>query len=238
MSGASIVRADSTLALGPASPTLMFINSPSNPTGKVLGRDHLRKVVSWARDRGTIVASDECYLGLGWEGDKPLSILDEDVCDGDTTGLIAIHSLSKTSNLASYRAGWLAGDPQLIDELLQLRKHAGLMVPGPIQSAMTAVMQDDGFEMLQYDTYRKRRAVLSEALRAAGFRIELSEAGLYLWVTRDEPCRQTVQWLAERGILTAPGEFYGPKGAQYVRVALTGSDEQIAAAAQRLTADL
>ncbi len=235
LAGANAVRADSTLQLGPSAPALMFINSPSNPTGKVLGVDHLRKVVGWARERGTVLVSDECYLGLCWD-DEALSILDPRVCDGDHTGLLAVHSLSKISNLASYRAGFLAGDPELIGELLAVRKHAGLMVPFPVQTAMTAALDDDAHVDEQRERYRARREILLGAVTAAGFRVDDSEAGLYLWATRDEPCRDTVAWLAERGILAAPGDFYGPAGVRHVRMALTATDERIAAARDRLSA--
>ncbi|WP_288812157.1 succinyldiaminopimelate transaminase [Gordonia hongkongensis] len=235
LAGARAVRADSTVALGPTNPALMFINSPSNPTGKVLGLDHLRKVVGWARERGTVVVSDECYLGLSWEG-EPLSILDPRVCDGDHTGLLAVHSLSKISNLASYRAGFFAGDPELIAELLAVRKHAGLIVPFPVQGAMTAALADDAHVDEQRERYAERRRLLKAAVEGAGFRVDHSEAGLYLWATRDEPCRETVAWLADRGILCAPGDFYGPAGERHVRMALTATDERISAAVARLTA--
>ncbi|OUC79597.1 succinyldiaminopimelate transaminase [Gordonia lacunae] len=233
LAGARPVRADSTVALGPMNPALMFINSPSNPTGKILGLDHLRKVVGWARERGAVVVSDECYLGLSWEG-EPLSILDPRVCDGDHTGLLAVHSLSKISNLASYRAGFFAGDPDLIGELLAVRKHAGLIVPFPIQGAMTAALRDDAHVDEQRERYAARRRLLKAAVEGAGFRVDHSEAGLYLWATRDEPCRETVDWLAARGILCAPGDFYGPAGERHVRMALTATDERISAAVARL----
>ncbi len=234
LAGAQIARADGLNQLGPANPALIFVNSPSNPTGRVLGVDHLRKVVAYARERGAIVASDECYLGLTWDGEAP-SILDSEVNDGDLTGLLAVHSLSKTSNLASYRAGFVAGDPALVAELLEVRKHAGMMVPFPVQAAMTAALSDDAHERDQRERYRARRTILLEALRGAGFTIDHSEAGLYLWATRGEPCRDTLDWLAEKGILVAPGEFYGHGGFQHVRIALTATDERIAAAAARLS---
>ncbi|MBI8988399.1 succinyldiaminopimelate transaminase [Corynebacterium meridianum] len=235
MSGARPQRADSLTQIGPATPTMMFINSPSNPTGKVLGIEHLRKVVGWAQDRGVILCSDECYIGLGWdEENPPLSILDERVCGGDHAGLIAIHSLSKSSNMASYRAGVLAGDGELIGQLLEVRKHCGLMMPGPIQAAMVAALDDDAQEAEQKERYRARRDKLLAALTGAGFTVDYSEAGLYLWATRDEDCRTTLDWFAERGILVAPGDFYGPKGARHVRMALTGTDERIDAAVARL----
>ncbi|MDL9944018.1 succinyldiaminopimelate transaminase [Gordonia sp. ABSL11-1] len=233
LAGASPVRADSTVQLGPSAPALMFLNSPSNPTGKVLGIDHLRKVIGWARERGTVVVSDECYLGLAWDSEA-FSILDPRVSDGDHTGLIAVHSLSKVSNLASYRAGFLAGDRDLIAELLAVRKHSGMIVPFPIQGAMVAALDDDAHADAQAERYRARRAVLLAAVTAAGFRVDDSEAGLYLWATRDEDSRSTLDWLADRGILAAPGDFYGPRGVRHVRMALTATDERIATAAARL----
>ncbi|BBZ42861.1 succinyldiaminopimelate transaminase [Mycobacterium parmense] len=234
LAGARVLRADSLTQLGPQAPALLYLNSPSNPTGRVLGVDHLRKVVRWARDRGCVVASDECYLGLGWEA-QPLSVLHPSVCDGDHTGLLAIHSLSKSSSLAGYRAGFVAGDAELVAELLAVRKHAGMIVPTPVQAAMVAALDDDAHEKLQRQRYEARRAALLPALRSAGFTVEHSEAGLYLWATRGESCQDTVAWLATRGVLVAPGHFYGPRGAQHVRVALTATDERVAAAVQRLS---
>ncbi|KZS72445.1 succinyldiaminopimelate transaminase [Mycobacterium kansasii] len=234
---AQVLRADSLTQLGPQTPALLYLNSPSNPTGRVLGLDHLRKVVGWARDRGVLVASDECYLGLAWDVEYPgpLSVLHPAVCDGDHTGLLAVHSLSKTSSLAGYRAGLVAGDATLVAELLAVRKHAGMMVPTPVQAAMVAALDDDNHEKQQRQRYAHRRAALLPALRSAGFAVDHSEAGLYLWGTRGEPCHDTVAWLAERGILVAPGDFYGPRGAQHVRAALTATDDRIAAAIQRLS---
>lgn len=237
LAGATVVRSDSLLKLGPETPTLIFINSPANPHGKVLGADHLRKVVEFARERDVVVVSDECYLGLGWsEADAPVSVLDPSVCGGDHTNLVAVHSLSKTSNLASYRSGFLAGDRGLIAELLSVRKNAGLMMPGPIQAASVAALEDDGQEILQKERYRKRRELLSAAVDAAGLRIDDSDGGLYLWATEGRPCRETVDRLARLGILVAPGDFYGPGGAEHVRIGLTATDMQIVTAARRLAA--
>lgn len=233
LAGAQVMRADSLTQLGPQKPALVYLNSPSNPTGRVLGVEHLRKVVGWARERGVLVASDECYLGLSWDA-QPLSVLHPSVCDGDHTGLLAIHSLSKTSSLAGYRAGFVAGDRSLVAELLAVRKHAGMMVPTPVQAAMVAALDDDAHEKAQRERYAQRRAVLLPALRGAGFTVEHSEAGLYLWATRGEDCLTSVAWLAQRGILAAPGHFYGPAGAAHVRVALTATDERVTAAAARL----
>ena len=233
LAGAEPARADSVAGLDAAAPTLVYLNSPSNPTGRVLGATEMRAVIAWARGHDALVVSDECYLGLGWDS-EPVSLLHPSVCDHDHTGLLAVHSLSKTSSLAGYRAGFVAGDAAVVAELLAVRRHAGMMVPTPVQAAMVAALDDDAHERVQRDRYARRRAQLLPALRSAGFTIDFSEGGLYLWAGRGEPGRQTVDWLAKRGILVAPGEFYGPAGAEHVRVALTAPDERIAAAADRL----
>src|SRR5699024_5051449 len=129
--------------------------------------------------------------------------------------------LSKTSSIAGYRAGFAAGDPALLGELLQVRKHAGLMVPAPVQAAMVAALDDDVHEAEQRERYRRRREVLRPAVERAGLRVDDSEGGLYLWVTRGESGRATVDRLAGEGILVAPGDFYGPRGDDHVRIALT-----------------
>lgn len=231
--GCEVLAADSTIAVGPRRPALVYLNSPANPTGRVLGVDHLRKVVTWARERDVLVVSDECYLEHAWET-PAVSVLHPDVCDGDFTGLLAVHSTSKRSNLAGYRAAFVAGDPAVVAELLAVRKHLGFMVPTPVQQAMAAAFADDEHAAVQRQAYAARRTVLRGGLEAADFTIEHSEGALYLWATRGEPCRDTIAWLAERGILAAPGEFYGPAGARHVRVAFTATDERISAAAARL----
>ncbi|KAA1430774.1 succinyldiaminopimelate transaminase [Mycolicibacter arupensis] len=233
LAGAQWVRSDAPQLLDGPPPALVYLNSPSNPTGAIATTDELRAVVGWAREHDVLVVSDECYLGLGWDA-EPRSVLHPAVCDGDHRGLLAVHSLSKTSSLAGYRAGFVAGDAAVVAELLAVRKHAGMMVPTPIQAAMVAALDDDAHEREQRDRYARRRATLLQAMQGAGFTVELSQGGLYLWATRGEACRSTVDWLAQRGILVAPGEFYGPAGAQHVRVALTATDERIAAAAARL----
>lgn len=220
-------------ALEPA-PDLVWLNTPSNPTGRVSGVEELRSIVEWAQQRGIVLVSDECYAELGWTT-EPISILDPRVCESDHTGLIALHSLSKRSNLAGYRFGFAAGDPALIAELLEVRKHIGLMVPSPVQAAAIAAYNDDAHVAEQKARYAARRSLLHNAFSQAGFRIDYSDAGLYLWATRDEPCWTTVEWLAARGILVAPGDFYGTGGNHHVRVALTATDERVFAAAERLT---
>ncbi|KNX36500.1 succinyldiaminopimelate transaminase [Luteipulveratus halotolerans] len=238
LAGATPRPMTSLLELGPSSPRLLWLNSPSNPTGQVLGVEHLRKVVEWARARGVVVASDECYAELTWEGDEPApSILDDRVSGGSHEGLLAVYSLSKQSNLAGYRAAFVAGDPALVRRLVEVRKHAGMIVPWPVQRVLRAAVGDDAHVQEQKQRYAARRARLRTALEQTGWRVDHSEAGLYLWSTRDEPCRDTVAWLAERGVLAAPGDFYGAPGAQHVRIALTATDERIDAAVTRLTAD-
>ncbi|GAA4380155.1 succinyldiaminopimelate transaminase [Nocardioides caricicola] len=234
LAGARAVATDSLTSFGPETPALLWINSPSNPSGKVLPLEHLRKVVEWCRERGTILVSDECYLECAWD-ETPLSVLHPDVCGGSHEGILAVHSLSKRSNLAGYRCAFVAGDPALVGELLAVRKNLGLQMPGPQQVAMVAALDDDDHVVEQHARYAARRAKLREALLSAGFRIDHSEASLYLWATRDEDCWDTVGWLAERGILVAPGAFYGTAGRRHVRVAFTATDERVDAAVARLS---
>ncbi len=235
LAGAVAIASDSLTALGPRHVELIWLNSPANPHGRILPEAHLAKVVSWARERGAVVAADECYIEFGWDA-RPVSILDPRVNGGSFDGLLAVHSLSKRSNLAGYRAGFVAGDPRLVSRLLEVRRHAGMMVPAPVQAAMTAALGDDGHVDAQRARYAGRRRLLARALTGAGFHIDHSEGSLYLWASRDEPCRDTVGWLAERGIVVAPGDFYGPAGARHVRVALTALDRHVAAAVARLSA--
>jgi succinyldiaminopimelate transaminase len=236
IASATPVAADGTAQLGPQRVRLVWVNSPSNPTGKVLPAGHLAKVVAWARARGAVVASDECYAELGWDGEPVPSILDPAVCGGSHDGLLAVYSLSKQSSMAGYRAAFVAGDPALVDRLLAVRKHAGMIVPWPVQKAMKAALDDDEHVARQRELYGNRRALLLPALRAFGLRVDHSGAGLYLWASADEPASDTVDRLAELGVLVAPGSFYGPGGGQHVRVALTATDERVAAAAERLAA--
>lgn len=234
ITGAQTRAVGGLTGLGPERLDLLWINSPANPTGAVLGAAHLRKVAEWGRERRCVIASDECYCDLWYDGEPPPSVLSREVSDGDHTNLLAVHSLSKRSNLAGYRAAFVAGDPEIVSRLLEIRRHAGLIVPAPVQAAMIAALGDDEHVEAQREVYAWRRATLSKALADSGFAVE-GEAGLYLWVTRDEACWDTVAWLAERGILVAPGVFYGPAGAQHVRIALTAPDERITAAAARLS---
>lgn len=230
--GARAVALDDPTGL-PDDARLIWINSPANPSGRIFTLEEMRAFVAAARESGAVLASDECYGEFAWDG-EPFSVLDPRVNGGDLTGLLAVHSLSKRSNVAGYRAGFVAGDARIVQELVSVRKHLGLMMPAPIQGAMVALLADQGHVEAQRERYLQRRVILRTALEAAGFRIDHSEGSLYLWVTRGEPCRDTVSWLAQRGILAAPGEFYGPAGEQHVRIALTATDERVAVAVERL----
>ena len=175
---------------------------------------HLRKVVDWARERGAVVASDECYLPLGWDDRAGLGARRRRSAAATTTGVLAVHSLSKRSNLAGYRAGFVAGDPALVAELLEVRKHAGMIVPAPVQAAMVAALGDETHVDAAARAVRaRRRDVLRPALGTAGFDDRRTpRPACTCGRTRDEDCWATVDWLAERGILVAPGDFYGPAG--------------------------
>ena len=231
VAGAECVPVDDDPTSWPTDGDLLWINSPGNPHGRVLSQAQLHTIIEWARATNTIVASDECYFELGWES-NPLSLLQ--VCDGDAQGLLIAHSLSKSFNAAGYRTAFIAGDPELISTIREVRKHLGLIMPTPIQYAMAAALDAPGDIAIQKERYRLRRELLRSALKSAGMEISHSEAGLYLWATRGEECWNTVQWAAERGILMTPGSFYGAKGAHHVRVALTATDDDIRRAAERL----
>ena len=235
LAGATVFAPASQQSPGPAGVKLVWVNSPSNPTGRVLSARDLAAVVEWARECGAVVASDECYLSLGWEA-SPVSVLHPDVCGPSHQGVLAIHSLSKRSNLAGYRAGFVAGDPALVAELLAIRKQAGMIVPRPVQAAMTAALGDDAHAAAQRERYAARRSVLRAAFAEAGWTIDHSEAGLYLWAAHPaHDCWSAADLLAAQcGIVVAPGAFYGVAGTRHIRVALTAADERVTAAAARL----
>jgi succinyldiaminopimelate transaminase len=218
---------------------LLWINSPSNPDGRILTVAELRGLVAWARENDVVIASDECYIEYGWSEDplaEPVSILDPRVCDGDHTGLLAVHSLSKRSNLAGYRIAFAVGDPALVTHLMRLRDYVGLMVPTPVQAAAAAALADDAHVLAQRAVYRERRDRLAEALVAAGFRIDGSDGGLFLWVTRDEPSEDTAMWFAERGISLFAGSNFGPAGDRHVRISLTAVDDVLDRVIERIEA--
>ena len=246
LAGATPMPVDALTAIGPptaaTTPRLLWLNTPSNPTGTVLGVAHLAKVVTWAREHGVVVASDECYAELDWRppqagSDEPPttpSILDPRVTGGSHEGLLCVYSLSKQSNLAGYRGAFVAGDPALVGRLLEVRKHAGMMVPWPVQRAMVAALGDSAHVEAQKARYAARRERLLRAVEGYGLEVHDSQAGLYLWATAGEDAWTTVSGLADRGVLVAPGTFYGAAGARYVRIALTATDERTEAAVRRL----
>src|SRR5215468_2269481 len=178
LAGARALATDAPDQLSAAPVRLTWLNSPSNPTGRVLAPERMRELVSWARAAGAVLASDECYIDLGFES-TPVSVLHPHVCGGTDEGLLGVFSLSKRSNLAGYRAGFVTGDPDLIAALLEVRKHAGMMVPAPVQAAMTAALGDDDHAAEQHTRYARRRAVLRPAFENAGWLITHSQAGLY-----------------------------------------------------------
>lgn len=212
---------------------LTWVNSPANPTGRVHGDQEYLSAINWARANKSILVSDECYLEFG-DTAEPTSILQ--FTDGDNRNILAVHSLSKRSSMAGYRGAFLIGDKDLIARIREVRKHAGMMVPLPIQRAMTIALSDETHVAEQRARYNARRAKLAPALISAGFKIEFSNAGLYIWCTRNESDWDSVSWLANLGILATPGNFYGELGKSHIRIAMTASDLQIADAAARITA--
>lgn len=224
--------------LWPANTKLIWLNSPANPHGAVLGTSGLKAAVLKARELGAVIVNDECYAELGWEGEWDSHIpciLEDGVTGGNFENVLSIYSLSKQSNLAGYRAAFAAGDPKLIKSIVNLRMHSGMIVPAPIQSAMISALGDHSHVAAQKAIYRSRREILLTALTKAGFEVSASEAGLYLWVTNGKDCWSTVDELAELGILSVPGDFYGPAGANHVRFSITATDEDCLRASKRLS---
>lgn len=218
---------------------LLWLNSPGNPDGHVLNADQLRAIVSWARENSVIVAADECYAELVYDGSNPTPcLLSQEVCGGDDTGLLALYSLSKQSNLAGYRAAMIAGDARLLGPIREARRHAGFMLPGPVIAAMIAVLGDDEHVEEQRARYERRRSILLEATARAGLICDpQTEAGLYLWLEAPgHDAWDMVNALSERGIIVAPGTFY--TCSDRIRMSLTASDDLIELAAARLAEPL
>ena len=210
---------------------LAWLNSPSNPTGRVHSVEEIQECINWSRANNSVLISDECYLEFD-QSAHSYSVLSQ--TGGDNTNILAVHSLSKRSSMAGYRAAFMVGDSALIAKIREIRKHGGMMVPLPVQKAMTVALSDDKHVAEQRARYNARKDVLRPALEAAGFTVEFSNSGLYLWCTRNEDAWTSVAWLAERGVLATPGSFYGELGARHIRVAMTASDAQIADAAARI----
>ena len=215
---------------------LLWLNEPCNPTGASTPGGELAGVVDWGRAHGAIVASDECYAEFTYDesGDPapPVTAL--------ATGAeraLAVHSLSKRSNLAGLRAGFVAGDPELVGYLAEVRRHAGMIVPTPVQAAAAAVLADDAHVDEQRERYRRRRAAALDGLEGFGLVHDGGTSTFYLWL-RDAADAQD-GWgiaarLAERGLVVAPGDLYGPDGVDHVRLALTITDAQLTLALDRL----
>lgn len=239
--GATPLPADDP-AEWPEGAKLIWINTPGNPDGRTWTVDELAAAVRRARELGAVLASDECYAELGWDGiwaTEPIpSILDPRVTGGSRANLLSVYSLSKQSNLAGYRAAFVAGCARVVGDLLTARKHLGLMPPAPVQHAMAVALGDDEHVAVQKELYRARRDALRPALEAAGFRIDGSEAGLYLWATEGRDAWESMGRLADLGILAGPGPFYGAGSSQHVRLALTAPTERVQEAARRLAATL
>ena len=214
----------------------LWVNSPANPTGAV---EDLGTAAAWGRERGVLVCSDECYVEYVW--DRPTTgppLAGRTILAHGTEGTLALHSLSKRSNLAGLRAGFFAGDAGLMDFLTQARRHLGFMVPGPSQAAAAAALSDDEHVEAQRSRYRRRLELLAGLLERLGLQAPLPEGAFYLWV----PAPGGDAWaLAERlavtaGMLVSPGEFYGQAGADHVRVSATVPDDRLALLERRLAA--
>ena len=214
---------------------ILWINEPGNPTGAGIGAEGMVAAVAWARERGVVVASDECYAEFTWDAAgrpaAPVTAL-----SAGTHGVLAVHSLSKRSNMAGLRAGFVAGDERLVSYLGEVRKHAGMMMPAPVQAAAAVALADDDHVAEQRDRYAARRAVAIDGLRAAGLEHEGGPSTFYLWLRgADDPDGwATARRLAEAGLLVAPGDLYGPGGSAHVRLSLTVADDGLARVLGRL----
>jgi succinyldiaminopimelate transaminase len=215
---------------------LLWCNDPANPTGVGASQGQLADTVAWARSAGVLVASDECYAEFTFDDDgapaSPVTAL-----TGNHEGVLAVHSLSKRSNMAGYRIGFVAGDLELITYLGEVRKHGGMMVPAPVQAAAIAALGDDSHVEEQRARYAARRARALPALERFGLVHDGGPSTFYLWL-RGADGRSNGWELAARlaraGVLVAPGDLYGPDGAEHVRLALTLTDAQIEAMVERL----
>ncbi|MEZ5170098.1 MAG: succinyldiaminopimelate transaminase [Acidimicrobiia bacterium] len=214
---------------------VLWVNEPANPTGSTGDAERFTRIVDWARERRVVVASDECYVEFtGMDGSDPAPAT---VLSAGSDGVLAVHSLSKRSNMAGLRAGFVAGDPELVEYLGLVRKHAGLMVPAPVQAAATAALQDDAHVEEQRRRYIERRSEALATLEPFGIVHDGGPATFYLWLRSADGTDdgwELAGRLAEAGTLVAPGDLYGPAGADHVRLALVHPAETLAAALGRL----
>lgn len=228
----------------------VWVNSPNNPSGKVLNEFQLHDIIVAARKIGAVVLSDECYALLRWNPDLAAgmdagsvdtladnaasSALRTGVCSGSAHGILSLYSLSKQSNMAGYRTAFIAGDSELVKEMSAMRKQIGLIIPGPVQAAMTYALGDDESVVAQRRRYSMRLRALVDGLRTYGYAdAAVPQGGLYIWVKAlGDDCWDDMGQLARLGIVPSPGEFYGDKG--YLRFSVTASDEAVNRAAHRL----
>ncbi|MCI1901956.1 MAG: succinyldiaminopimelate transaminase [Bifidobacteriaceae bacterium] len=217
---------------------MVWVNSPSNPTGETLSAAQLSAIVAAARRIGAVVVSDECYALMTWvEGEGARSaapgILDADVCGTNADGVLCLYSLSKQSNMAGYRTAFIAGDSEILARMQNFRKQIGLIIPGPVQAAMAAGLDDSNAVNVQHERYASRLARLVAGLRAGGYDASMPEGALYVWVRAlSGDCWKDIDALARLGLIVSPGEFYGDSA--YLRFSATASDADIDAAAARL----
>jgi succinyldiaminopimelate transaminase len=210
---------------------LLWTNEPGNPTAAVASADEVDDAVLWARTRGIVVAADECYAEFS--GGDPVTAL-----GAGAEGVLAVHSLSKRSNMAGFRAGFVAGDPDLVHYLGEVRKHAGLMTPAPIQAAVVAALGDDTHVAAQRSRYTERRALMVSGLAAHGLVHDGGPAPFYLWLRSEagvDDGWELAARLAEAGTLVAPGSLYGPAAADHVRLALTQPLDRLQLVLERLS---
>lgn len=238
LAGATPVPLDvETPQAWPTDLDLIWLNSPGNPDGHVLSAAALHRIVLWARHNNVVVASDECYNALVWDVEEAPSALAPAVCDASAAGILVLYSFSKQSNLAGYRAAFIAGDPRLLTPIAEIRKHAGFMMPAPVEAAMIAAAQDSEHALEQRALYQHRREQLLSALASTSL-INDSEsvAGLYLWLEHASGADawELVDAFAQHGIVVTPGTFYGEAGAKRVRLSLTACDADIVSACERL----
>jgi aspartate/methionine/tyrosine aminotransferase len=217
---------------------LLWVNEPGNPTGSQSAAGPLGDAVAWAQGRGIVVASDECYVEFNWD-EAGEFVPGATALQAGVDGVLAVHSLSKRSNMAGYRCGFLAGDGDLVAYIASVRTHAGMMVPGPIQAAATVAWADDAHVMVQRDRYAERRTYARSRLAEAGLVDAGGPSSFYLWLRSADPAEDgwaLTARLAETGTLVAAGDLYGEGGGDYARMALVQPLERLKLAFDRMAA--
>ncbi|MSY07278.1 MAG: succinyldiaminopimelate transaminase [Actinobacteria bacterium] len=225
---------DSISAKDASRALVLWLNYPGNPTSTVAGAAEMARIVEWGRENGVLIASDECYYEFSGQEAAATAL------GTGNEGVIAVHSVSKRSNLAGFRAGFIAGDNEIVKYLGEVRKHAGLMVPGPVQAAAAAVLDDDEHVDIQRARYSERRALMLDGLARHGLIHEGGSALFYLWLRSSDGVDgwTAAARLAESGLIVAPGDLYGAAGVEHVRLALTQPNERLHLALERLDAQV